>query len=105
MTEGTLTCVVSFILYFTIADFPEEVTWLSQEEKEFVKARLYEDVGHSKRHDPLTPKSVLEVFKDCECSSSRKRRFRTEDIDLRHREDYCRRVHVPRSHRPRVRLR
>ncbi|KAI0723914.1 MFS general substrate transporter [Cerioporus squamosus] len=53
--EGTLTCVVSFILYFAIADFPEE---------DFVKARLYEDVGHSKRHDPLTPKSVLEVFKD-----------------------------------------
>ncbi|RDX56433.1 MFS general substrate transporter [Lentinus brumalis] len=62
--EGTLTCVVSFILYFAIADFPEEVTWLSQDEKDFVKARLYEDVGHSKRHEPLTPKSVLEVFKD-----------------------------------------
>ena len=46
---------------------------LSAEEKEFVKARLYEDVGHSKRHEPLTLKSVLEVFKDCEQTSE----FRT----------------------------
>ncbi|EIW60283.1 MFS general substrate transporter [Trametes versicolor FP-101664 SS1] len=62
--EGLVTCLASIVLYFTISDFPEEVAWLSAEEKEFVKARLYEDVGHSKRHDPLTVKSVLEVFKD-----------------------------------------
>ncbi|KAI0647386.1 MFS general substrate transporter [Trametes meyenii] len=62
--EGLATCVVSAILFFAISDFPEEVAWLTKEEKEFVKARLYEDVGHSKRHEPLTPKSVLEVFKD-----------------------------------------
>ncbi|KAH9901491.1 MFS general substrate transporter [Cubamyces lactineus] len=62
--EGLVTCLVSAILYFAISDFPEEVTWLTAEEKEFVKARLYEDVGHSKRHDPLTVKSVFEVFKD-----------------------------------------
>ncbi len=64
--EGTLTVVVSLFLYFAIPDFPEEVKWLTQEEKDFVKARLYEDVGHSKRHEPLTVKSVLTVFKDCQ---------------------------------------
>ena len=26
-TEGVLTCVVSFALYFTIPDFPEEAKW------------------------------------------------------------------------------
>ena len=57
--------LVSFVLYFVISDFPEEVTWLNEEEKEFVKARLYEDVGHSKRHEPLTFKNVLNVLKDC----------------------------------------
>ena len=57
--------LISFILYFTISDFPEEAKWLSQEEKEFVKARLYEDVGASRRDEPLTVKSVLSVFKDC----------------------------------------
>lgn len=63
--EGTLTCVASFILFFLISDFPEETSWLNDEEKEFVKARLHEDVGQSRRHDPLTPRRVLEVLKDC----------------------------------------
>ncbi|TFY57815.1 hypothetical protein EVJ58_g6795 [Rhodofomes roseus] len=62
--EGAVTCVVSVVLYFTISDFPEEVTWLTPEEKEFVKARLHADVGQSRRHDPLTTRSVLNVFKD-----------------------------------------
>ncbi|KAH9938667.1 major facilitator protein [Fomitopsis serialis] len=63
-SSGAVTCVVSVVLYFTISDFPEEVTWLSPEEKEFVKARLHADVGQSRRHDPLTVRSVLSVFKD-----------------------------------------
>lgn len=58
--------VASFILIFALPDFPEEVTWLSEDEKEFVKARLYDDVGHSNRHDPLTLKRVLDTLKDCE---------------------------------------
>jgi len=62
--EGLLTCVISFVLFFTISDFPEEVTWLNAEEKEFIKARLHADVGQSRRHDPLTPRGVLNVFKD-----------------------------------------
>ncbi|OBZ69116.1 hypothetical protein A0H81_10703 [Grifola frondosa] len=62
--EGTLTAVISISLYFAIPDFPEEVKWLTAEEKKFVKARLYEDVGHSMRHDPLTLRSILNVFKD-----------------------------------------
>ena len=66
--EGLVTLLVSFVLYFAISDFPEEVKWLTDEEKEFVKARLYEDVGHSKRHDPLTFETVMKVFKDCTLS-------------------------------------
>ncbi|KAH9945828.1 MFS general substrate transporter [Epithele typhae] len=62
--EGLLTVLVSFILFFTISDFPEDVTWLSKEEKEFVQARLYEDVGTSRRDEPLTVKDVIGVFKD-----------------------------------------
>ncbi|KAI0807683.1 MFS general substrate transporter [Fomes fomentarius] len=62
--EGALTIAASFVLFFTVADFPEEVAWLSEEEKEFVKARLYDDVGHSKRHDPFTAREVVEVLKD-----------------------------------------
>ena len=66
ITEGLLTVVGSVVIYFAVPDFPEEVEWLSSEEKAFVKARLYEDVGYSKRDDPITFKSVLQVFKDRE---------------------------------------
>ncbi|KAI0807685.1 MFS general substrate transporter [Fomes fomentarius] len=62
--EGAFTVVTSFILIFALPDFPEEVTWLSEDEKEFVKARLYDDVGHSNCHDPLTLKRVLGILKD-----------------------------------------
>ncbi|KAI0707686.1 major facilitator superfamily domain-containing protein, partial [Earliella scabrosa] len=62
--EGAFTVIASAVLFFAISDFPEEVKWLDKEEKEFVQGRLYEDVGSSGRHDPLTPTVVLEVLKD-----------------------------------------
>lgn len=34
-------------MWWLIADFPETVTWLTEEEKAFVKARLEDDVGDS----------------------------------------------------------
>jgi MFS family permease len=64
--EGLVTCVVSFIWFFVIPDFPEEVKWLSEEEREFVKGRLAKDVGKSAHDQSLTFKDVLAVFKDCE---------------------------------------
>ncbi|GJE84711.1 MFS general substrate transporter [Phanerochaete sordida] len=62
--EGLLTCVVGLLFYFLISDFPEEAKWLSPEEKEFVKARLQEDVGHSQRHEPLKPKQVFKILSE-----------------------------------------
>ncbi|KAI0926061.1 hypothetical protein AcV5_008625 [Taiwanofungus camphoratus] len=62
--EGIATCVISVTLYFTISDFPEDATWLTSEEKEFVKARLFEDVGDSRKDHPLNIRSILTVFKD-----------------------------------------
>ena len=63
--EGTLTCLVGASMYFLIADFPETVTWLTEEEKAFVKARLEDDVGDSGLNAKHTLKDVLGVFKDC----------------------------------------
>ena len=63
--EGLLTCVVSVILYFVMSGFPEDATWLSIEEKDFVKQRLYNDVGDSKRNTKIGFKNVLNVLKDC----------------------------------------
>lgn len=63
--EGLLTCVVSFLFYFIIVDFPEEAKFLTDEERAFVKARLQGDVGESAREEKIKPKDVLAVFKDC----------------------------------------
>ncbi|KAL1947977.1 hypothetical protein VTO73DRAFT_13701 [Trametes versicolor] len=62
--EGILTVVVAALSYFVLTDFPEDAKWLADDEKEYLKARLYEDVGHSRRQDPLTFRSVLVVLKD-----------------------------------------
>ncbi|OCH93577.1 MFS general substrate transporter [Obba rivulosa] len=62
--EGAVTCVVSALFYFVISDFPEDAKWLTPEEKEFVKARLYEDVGYSRRHEPLTLRNAWDILKD-----------------------------------------
>ncbi|KAH8077733.1 MFS general substrate transporter [Cristinia sonorae] len=62
--EGVLTCVISFVLFFTISDFPEEASWLTPTEKEFVKARLREDVGYSQHEKKLTLRLVWDTVKD-----------------------------------------
>ena len=65
-TEGTLTCLIAFALFFVISDFPEESNWLSEEEKAFVKARLEDDVGDSGKDEKLKLADVLRPFYDCE---------------------------------------
>ncbi|KAI0362467.1 major facilitator protein [Trametes cingulata] len=62
--EGLLTVVVAIIAFFILPDFPEEARWLKKDEKEFLKARLYEDVGHSRIQDPLTFRAAVAVLKD-----------------------------------------
>lgn len=62
--EGLLTCVVGLLFFFLISDFPEEAKWLSPEEKEFVKARLQQDVGQSQRYEPLKPKEIFKILSE-----------------------------------------
>ncbi|TCD62573.1 hypothetical protein EIP91_006723 [Steccherinum ochraceum] len=62
--EGALSCVVAVLLFFLIADFPEEATWLTPAEKAFVKIRLKEDVGSSQRDERITIKFALSVISD-----------------------------------------
>ena len=71
--EGILTCVVGLLFFFAIPDFPEEVSWLSPEERQFVKARLQEDVGESQRHKSLKPKEVFSILRECKlhCGGSK----------------------------------
>lgn len=63
--EGVLTCVVSLFWFFIIPDFPEDVKWLSDEERVYLNAKLTEDVGPSARYQPLTVRDTLHTFKDC----------------------------------------
>jgi len=62
--EGTLTCVVSFFFFFLLPNFPENSKWLTQEERDYVQARLRMDQGHSAAERKITPRDVANVFKD-----------------------------------------
>lgn len=67
--EGLITCVAACILFFFMSDFPEEVKWLTDEERAFVRAKLARDVGKSAHHAKLGKREVLAVFKDCKSIS------------------------------------
>lgn len=58
------TCVISFILYFTITDFPEDAKWLSSAERNYVAARLRVDSGRSAVERKINLKDIANVFKD-----------------------------------------
>jgi len=62
--EGVLTCVVALIFLFCIPSFPEDATWLTQEERDYVKARLRVDQGRSAAERRITTRDVGRVFKD-----------------------------------------
>ena len=63
-SEGLLTVGCAVVVFFLVADFPEEAKWLSDEERAFVKARLAEDVGDPQPDAQPTWRDVLGVFKD-----------------------------------------
>ena len=80
-------------------DFPEEVKWLTDEEREFVRAKLARDVGKSAHHAKLGLKEVLDVFKDCKSISQT---FGHQQLCMGlqfYREGYYWRFHVFRPHR------
>lgn len=63
-SEGLFTCLVGILFFFLISDFPEEVKWLTPEERQFVKARLQADVGESQRHKALKVKDVFKILRE-----------------------------------------
>ncbi|KAK2801690.1 hypothetical protein FQN50_007603 [Emmonsiellopsis sp. PD_5] len=62
--EGVLTCVVSFVWFFVIPDFPEDVKWLTEEERAFIRAKLAKDSGTSGHEISMSWRDVLDVLKD-----------------------------------------
>jgi MFS family permease len=62
--EGGLTVLVSFFFFFLLPDFPEDVKWLNEEEREFVSTRLRAEQGHAARDRKITLRDIGNVFKD-----------------------------------------
>ncbi|KKK17973.1 hypothetical protein AOCH_005266 [Aspergillus ochraceoroseus] len=62
--EGLLTCVVAIFLFFIIPGFPEEVNWLTEEERDYVRAKLAMDTGKAGEETHMGWREVLDVFKD-----------------------------------------
>ncbi|KAL8674320.1 MAG: hypothetical protein Q9168_001249 [Polycauliona sp. 1 TL-2023] len=62
--EGVLTCIVALAFVFVIPDFPENVKWLTEEERQYVQLRLRKDQGRSAAERPIGFKDVVKVFKD-----------------------------------------
>lgn len=62
--EGVATAVIAASLYFIAPDFPETATWISPNERAYIKARLEADQGVSGHDRPITLHGALEVLKD-----------------------------------------
>ncbi|KAI9739608.1 MAG: hypothetical protein M1834_006326 [Cirrosporium novae-zelandiae] len=62
--EGTLTCVVGIIFFFLLPDFVEDAKWLSEPERQYIKARLVSEQGKSGVEYHFGVADVLAVFKD-----------------------------------------
>ncbi|KAL4800960.1 Peroxin-3-domain-containing protein [Aspergillus venezuelensis] len=62
--EGLLTAVVAIVLFFFLPSFPEEAKWLTDEEREYMKAKLAKDSGSAGHDASMGWRDILEVFKD-----------------------------------------
>ncbi|GAB1320787.1 High-affinity nicotinic acid transporter [Madurella fahalii] len=62
--EGCVTVLVGLVFLFTFPSFPEQSTWLRDDEREFVKARLRADQGNSGAERRITPRDVITVMSD-----------------------------------------
>jgi len=62
--EGIVTLVFGVVFFFTFPSFPEEATWLSEDERAYVKARLQADQGRNGAERNITFADVVTVMKD-----------------------------------------
>lgn len=62
--EGILTCILSIVAYFVVANFPEDAKWLDNHERKFIVGRLAADEGKSEIEDSITWQGVLGTFRN-----------------------------------------
>jgi hypothetical protein len=65
MLEGLVTAVLAIAWFFLLPDFPEEASFLSDQERDVVQRRLRADVGASAHEISYSMRDVLSVFRDC----------------------------------------
>ncbi|MCJ1265830.1 hypothetical protein MMC22_005711 [Lobaria immixta] len=61
--EGILTCILGVVGFFLVADFPEDVKWLKEDERVFLRERLRIEQGDPQSKKKLHFKDLL-FFKD-----------------------------------------
>ncbi|PHH85360.1 hypothetical protein CDD83_542 [Cordyceps sp. RAO-2017] len=64
LVEGAITVFTSFFFFFLLPDFPEDSSWLSPAERDFVAARLRLDQGRSAVERAVTLRDVAAVLSD-----------------------------------------
>ena len=62
--EGLITFAFGIFFLFTFPSFPEEATWLTPEEKTYVKARLHADQGDNGADRKMKWADVVVVMRD-----------------------------------------
>ena len=62
--EGALSIVVCFVFLFIFPSFPEEATWLREDERAYITARLRADQGNNAAERTITLRDVGHVMKD-----------------------------------------
>lgn len=62
--EGSVTFLVGVVFLFTFPCFPEEATWLREDERAYIKARLQADQGRNAAERTITVRDVVTVMKD-----------------------------------------
>jgi MFS family permease len=62
--EGAITVFCALLMFFAIADFPEEARFLNENERQFLKAKLELDVGTSNHENKITLRGVFKVLAD-----------------------------------------
>lgn len=97
--EGVITAVVAIVLFFLIPDFPEDTMWLKEEEREFIRDKLANDVGKSAHQVKMGLSEIAAVFKDCKLRSKR-----SPACTDNRRQGHSRRTHVLWSYCPGIRF-
>lgn len=64
IVEGAITSACGVILFFLIADFPEDAKFLSENERNYVKEKLALDQGDSLANEKVGLKDIGRVFLD-----------------------------------------